>query len=69
MSFPILFGGLWLVAFALSWPIQIYSISVLAQHAETGKVDLGPFGQPLSRLAWSFVFALGATLYRFGGAP
>lgn len=68
MTFPILFAGWWLVAFALSWPLHVYSLSAYAPHAEGGeKVDFGPFGRFSGRLFWSFAFALGATLISTAG--
>lgn len=68
MSFPILLAGWWLVAFALSWPLHVYSLSAYAPHAEGEKIDdFGPFGATSVRLIWSFAFALGATLISTAG--
>lgn len=70
MSFPILFAGWFLVAWAGSWPISIAAAALWATLALRPGVEadsdikpaFGWYGHALPRALWSFVFALGATL-------
>ncbi len=65
MSFPILFGGWFLVAWAVSWPIHIGAEVACHKfiHQPVGQsINFSWYGDALPRVLWSFVFALGATL-------
>jgi len=70
MNFVILFAGWSLVAWAVSWPINIAAMGIWSTLALRSDVEANPgvtaafgwFSHAFPRALWSFVFALGATL-------
>ena len=69
MNFLILFAGWFLVAWAVSWPINIAAWATLTiQSGVKSESNITPafgwYGDALPRALWSFVFALGAALIK-----
>ena len=62
MSFPILFAGFFLVAWAVSWPIDIAVVAATRYVEGSPFATLKWYDHIWRRVLWSCVLALGTAL-------